>query len=93
MKMNKINTVKIGKKNIAVGFGKAMGMATIGYLSTAVLYSVFGEKTFGEIIIDSLGPGPVRKTVALGCLALSTYGYAGEDAVKDWLNEQPVEII
>ena len=93
MNMNKENTIKIGKKNVMVGFGKAMGMATLGYLTTAGLCAVFGEKTFSEIVIDSLRPGPVRAVVVVGSLVLSTYGYAGEDASKDLFSEQSESLI
>ena len=89
MKMEKQNnTMRISKKNVMVGLGKSLGVATLGYLVTAGLSAVFSEKTFGEIVIDSLRPGPVRGAFVLGSLALSTYGYAGEDAYKDWIAEE-----
>ena len=85
------NTIRITKKNVMVGFGKSIGWATLGYLTTAALGAVFSDKTFGEIVVDSLRPGIVRGTVAVGSIALSTYGYAGADAYEDWFSEQSEE--
>lgn len=85
------NTIRISKKNIAVGLGKSLGWATLGYLTTAALGAVFSDKTFGEIVIDSLRPGIVRGTVGVGGLLLSTYGFAGADAYEDWFDSASVE--
>ena len=85
------NTIRISKKNIAVGLGKSLGWATVGYLSTAVLGVIFSDKTFGEIVTDSLRPGIVRGTVVASSILLSAYGYAGADAYEDWFSEQSGE--
>ena len=85
------NTIRISKKNIAVGLGKSLGWSALGFLTTAALGAVFSDKTFGEIVVGSLRPGIVRGTVGLGGIALSTYGFAGADAYEDWFDEQSEE--
>ena len=85
------STIRISKKNIAVGLGKSLGWATLSYLTTAALGAVFSDKTFDEIVVESLRPGIVRGTVAVGSIALSAYGFAGEDAYEDWFEEQSEE--
>ena len=92
MEMSKQNNeIRISKKNIAVGLGKSLGWATVGYLSTAALGAVFSEKSFGEIVAGSFRPGIIRGAVAVSSILLSTYGYAGADAYEDWFKEQPGE--
>ena len=86
--MEKNNEIKITKKHVAVGLGKSLGVAALGYLTTAGLSAVFSEKTFGEIIIDSLRPGIVTGTVGLGGILLAAYGYAGSEAYEDWFSNQ-----
>ena len=85
------NTIRISKKNIAVGLGKSIGIAAVGYLSTASLYTLFGDRTFGEIVVDSLRPGIVTGTVGIGGILLSAYGFAGEDAYNDWFDSASEE--
>ena len=85
------NTIRISKKNIAVGLGKSLGWSALGFLTTAALGAVFSDKTFGEIVVGSLRPGIVRGTVGVGSIPLSAYGFAGEDAYEDWFEEQSEE--
>lgn len=88
MVMKENNVIRINKKNVMVGLGKSIGWAALGYVSTGVLCAMFGDKTFGELVVDSLHPGIIRGSVVASALLLTTYEYAHEDAYEDFLIEE-----
>lgn len=79
------NTIRINKKNVAVGLSKALGWAALGYVSTGVLCAMFGDKTFGELVAESLHPGIIRGSVVASAFLLTTYEYAHDDAYEDFI--------
>lgn len=86
--MKENNTIRISKKNVMVGLGKSLGVAALGYLTTATLTAIFSDKTFGEIVVGSLRPDITTGVVGVGGILLSAYGFAGEDAYDDWIAEE-----
>lgn len=87
MEMKKVES-KIRVKNIAVGISKAVPMWLLGFTTTAFVGSMFSDKSFGEIVVDSVTEASLpMKVLSLGALGLSVYGYAGEDSVRDTFNE------